>query len=92
MKYNTFSMIDEYGNEIVYDVLFTFDNDSSGKSYIVYTDNSRDEKGNLEVDASIYNRGKSVKLTPIETEEEWSIREHILSELQQKVRRARRYS
>ena len=27
MKKNTFSMLDENGNEIVYDVLFTFENE-----------------------------------------------------------------
>ena len=27
MKKNTFSMIDENGNEVVYDVLFTFESD-----------------------------------------------------------------
>lgn len=85
-------MIDEYGNEIVYDVLFTFDNDCNGKSYIVYTDNSRDEKGNIEVYASIYNKGNSMKLTPIESEAEWSIIEHILNELQQTVIRMKCYS
>ena len=42
MKKNTFSMLDENGNEVVYDVLFTFESDETGKNYIVYTDNQRD--------------------------------------------------
>ena len=55
MKKNTFSMIDENGNEVVYDVLFTFDNDETGKSYIAYTDNTKDEQGNIRVYANIYD-------------------------------------
>ena len=31
------------------DVLFTFDNNETGKSYIVYTDNTMDELGNTKV-------------------------------------------
>ena len=52
MKKNTFSMIDENGNEVVYDVLFTFENEETNKNYIVYTDNQKDESGNIEVYAS----------------------------------------
>ena len=42
MKKNSFSMIDENGNEVVYDVLFTFENEETQKNYIVYTDNTFD--------------------------------------------------
>ena len=31
MKKNTFSMIDENGNEIIYDVLFTFESEEKMK-------------------------------------------------------------
>ena len=30
------------GEELVCDVLFTFDSDETGKSYIAYTDNTKD--------------------------------------------------
>ena len=46
MKKNTFSMIDENGNEVVYDVLFTFESEETKKNYIVYTVNTKDETGN----------------------------------------------
>ena len=55
MKKNSFSIIDEAGNEVVYDVLFTFENDETNKNYIVYTDNTKDEVGNIQVFASIYD-------------------------------------
>ena len=48
-------MIDEKGNEVIYDVLFTFESDETNKNYIVYTNNTKDERGNVEVYASIYD-------------------------------------
>ena len=39
---NTFKVINDEGQEIVCDILFTFDSDETKKSYIVYTDNSKD--------------------------------------------------
>ena len=72
MKKNTFSMLDENGNEVVYDVLFTFESE---------------ETGNIEVYASIYypNDPQS-KLEAIETEKEWKVIETILETLQEEVR------
>ena len=40
---NTFVVINDEGKEVVCDILFTFDYADTGKSYIVYTDNSKDE-------------------------------------------------
>ena len=87
MKKNTFSMLDENGREVVYDVLFTFESEETGKNYIVYTDNQKDETGNIEVYASIYypNDPQS-KLEAIETEKEWKVIETILETLQEEVR------
>ena len=33
---NQFTLIDEEGKKVVYDVLFTFDSEETNKSYIVY--------------------------------------------------------
>ncbi len=87
MKKNTFSMLDENGNEIVYDVLFTFENEETNKNYIVYTDNSKDEQGNIQVFASIYdpNDPKS-RLEPIQSDKEWKVIETILETLQEEIR------
>ncbi len=88
MRKNAFSMLDENGNEVVYDVLFTFESDETHKNYIVYTDNKLDETtGNVEVYASIYdpNDPKS-KLEAIETEKEWKVIETILETLQEEVK------
>jgi len=90
MKKNSFSMLDENGNEIVYDVLFTFESEETGKNYIVYTDNKRDASGNVEVYASTYHpEDPHSKLEAIETEKEWKVIETILDTLQDEVRKKR---
>ena len=84
---NQFKLKDEYGKETVYDVLFTFDNEETKKSYIVYTDNSLDDKGNVQVYASVYYPGTdSTKLDPIETDKEWQVIEKILETIQEEVK------
>ena len=89
MKKNSFSMIDENGNETVYDVLFTFESEETHKNYIVYTDNTKDQQGNVEVYASIYDpNDPHSRLEAIETEREWKVIETILETLQEQVRNA----
>ena len=87
MKKNTFTMIDDNGNEVEYDVLFTFDNDETGKSYIAYTDNTKDETGNVQVYASTYDPDDpESRLEAIETEKEWKVIETILDTLQEEIK------
>jgi uncharacterized protein YrzB (UPF0473 family) len=77
----------EKGEVLECDVLFTFDSDETGKSYICYTDNTKDEKGNIKVFANIYDpSGESLKLEPITTEKEWQAINNILVSVQEKVR------
>lgn len=79
----TFTVTNDEGKDIEYEVLFTFDSDETKKNYIVYTDNSKDENGNTRVYASIYTPSEEVtELFPIETEKEWKIIDTILKELQ----------
>ena len=78
-----FKILDEEGREVECEVLFTFDSDETGKSYITYTDNSIDEEGNTRVYASIYNPEEDqIRLQPIETDKEWKIIETVLNEIQ----------
>ena len=42
---NIFQVLDENGKEVTCEVLFTFDSEETGKSYIVYTDNTTDDDG-----------------------------------------------
>ena len=71
--------------EIECDVLFTFDNNDTNKSYIVYTDNTKDELGNIKVYANTYNEDdEEGNLGNIETDEEWNIIEQIFSSINDK--------
>ncbi len=86
MKKNKFVMIDENGNEVEYDVLFTFESEETNKNYIVYTDQSKDDKGNVQVYASIYDpENPNSKFENIETEKEWKVIETILETLQEEI-------
>lgn len=83
----TFKVTNEEGKEIEYEVLFTFDSDETKKSYMVYTDDSKDENGNTRVFASTYVQGEEeTELLPIETDKEWKIIETILKELQEEAK------
>lgn len=85
---NTFKVINDEGQEILCDILFTFDSEETKKSYIVYTDNSRDSEGNIQVFASIYDpKQDNPRLEPIETEQEWKIIETILNTLQDEIKK-----
>lgn len=78
-----FVILDDKGKEVECEVLFTFDNDETGKSYVVYTDNTLDEEGNTNVFASVFDpTGKNLELQPVESDKEWKIIETILSEIQ----------
>ena len=83
----TFKILGDDGKEIECEVLFTFESDETKKNYIVYTDNTVDEQGNIKVYASIYNPNEeNTALIPIESEKEWKIIETILDELQAQVK------
>ena len=84
---NSFKVINDKGEEIMCDILFTFDSEETGKSYIVYTDNSKDERGNIQVYASIYDpNAEDQKLEPITTDAEWKVIETILNTLQEEIK------
>lgn len=86
MENNQFTVLNENGEEIVCDILFTFDSPETGKSYVAYTDNSLDENGGVQVFASIYDpTGADVRLTPIETEEEWAVIDSIMDKIKEVV-------
>ena len=87
MEDKSFTMLNELGEEIKYDVLFTFDSEDTNKSYIAYTDNTYDEEGNISVYASTYDNDKEeLVLGAIETEEEWKIIETILDTIQKELK------
>ena len=83
-KENTFKVIDKDGNEINFEVLFTFESDETKKNYMVYTDNSKDDAGNTRVYASVFKPdAEPLELLPVETEREWKIIETILASIEE---------
>ncbi len=64
---------DANGKEVAMEILFTFDNDQTGKQYVVFKDPNNEDG---EVFASCYD--DEGNLTPIETDEEWSMVEEVL--------------
>ena len=78
-----FTVLDENGRQVVCEPLFTFESDETKKQYVVYTDNSKDEEGNVRVFASIYQMtDKGGELLPIKTDKEWKVIETILETIQ----------
>ena len=84
----TFKITGEDGVDTEYEVLLTFESNETNKSYMLYTDNTLDEEGNVKVYASIYEPKEdgsidpNTTLKPVESDKEWKIIETILDELQ----------
>jgi len=80
---NNITVVDENGNEQLCEVLFTFDSEEFGKSYVLYypigADESEDEE--IEIHASSFvptEDNQDGELMPIETDEEWDMIEEML--------------
>ena len=85
-KKGIFTIVNDKGEEVECEILFTFDSDETKKSYIVYTDNTTDEDGSIRVYASVFDpTGTNPDLLPIETEQEWLVIENILAAVQEKI-------
>ena len=83
-----FTVLDDKGNEVTCEVLFTFDSEETKKSYMVYTDNTTDDEGNVKVYASIFDpNAEKTELIPIESDREWKIVETILDTIQEDNRK-----
>ena len=68
MDTETIQVVDENGKELEFKILFTFDNEDNGKSYVLYYDANEEEP---EVYSSIYDEDGN--LYPIESQEEWDM-------------------
>ena len=88
MEDKSFTLINDEGKEVKYDVLFTFDSDDTKKSYIAYTDNTYDEEGNISVYASTYDpNSDEMVLRETTTDKEWKVIETILNTIQKELRK-----
>ena len=79
---NTFTIVNDNGEEIKCEILFTYEDEKTKKNYMAYTDNTLEEEGKTKVYASIFNpEEENPVLLPIETDEEWKLIEGILTSL-----------
>ena len=76
--YMNFKII-ENGKEIVCDIVLTFRDDNNDINYIVYTDGTKDETGELEIYASRYViDNNQYVLKDIENDYEWNLIDNML--------------
>jgi uncharacterized protein YrzB (UPF0473 family) len=78
------TVVDDDGNEQLCEVLFTFDSDEFGKSYVLYypVGAEEDEEDDIEIHASAFTPtedGQDGELMPIESDEEWDMIEEVLN-------------
>ncbi len=76
LKENQLIFEDENGNEILCDILFTYDSEEFKKSYVFFSPvGSADEDGKVEVGCASYipTENGMGELNHVETEEEWDM-------------------
>jgi len=81
---NTITVVDEQGNEQLCEILFTFESEEFGKSYVLYypigEDDNEDEEIDIHASSFIPNEETGDgELSPIETDEEWDLVEEMLN-------------
>lgn len=74
MDANKIQVIDDNGDELEFDVLFTFESDETQKKYVLYYDASVEAP---QVYSSIYD--DEGHLYPVETPEEWEMIEEVFN-------------
>ena len=74
MDVEKIQVIDDDGNELEFDVLFTFDSEETGKKYVLYYDGELEEP---QVYSSIYD--DDGHLYPVDTPEEWDMIEEVVN-------------
>jgi uncharacterized protein YrzB (UPF0473 family) len=81
-KGRVFNAINENGNEIECEIVMSYICEKNGKTYVFYTDNNYDEKGELNLYASrfIDDVDGELQLEDITDEDEWSLLDEALAE------------
>lgn len=80
-KDNKLVYIDEKGNEVLCEILFTFDSEEFKKSYVLFYPVGEENEDEVEVMAASYKPledGSIGELSEIETDEEWNLIEDTL--------------
>lgn len=81
-EHDYITIIDEEGNEELYEILFTFDSEDFDKSYVLVFPSGTSEGEEVELSAFSYTEsdgGLEGTLSAIETDEEWEMIEEVLN-------------
>jgi len=75
---------DDQGNEEVYKILFTFDSDDYGKSYVFLYPKSSEDSDEIEIQAFSFSPDENGdvdagELDPIDDPEEWDMVQEVLN-------------
>lgn len=75
------TLVDEEGNEELYEILFTFESEEFDRSYVLVFPAASEEESEVELHAFAYKEdgGLEGQLYPIETDEEWDMIEEVLN-------------
>ena len=87
MKDNYITLKDKNGKKKEYRILMNIEETSNDVNYLVYTDDSKDKNGLVNVYASTYvlsDKGNMTKFKDLETQEEYEFIEKILNSLEEK--------
>ena len=82
---NKITYIDENGNEVLCDVLFTFHSDEFNKDYVLfYPEGEEDEDGKINVMAASFTEKSDTEgeLFEVTTDEEWDLIEKVLNDFE----------
>ena len=87
MKDNYITLKDKNGKKKEYRILMNIEETSNDVNYLVYTDDSNNKDGLVNVYASTYvlsDKGNMTKFKDLETQEEYEFIEKILNSLEEK--------
>ena len=78
MEDKKFTVVDEEGKELEYEVVLTFKNPETEKSYVIY---KLPGEENEEVFAATYDENDKTggNLQPVETDKEWDMLDDVLN-------------
>lgn len=81
---NLITLVDDSGNEVQYEILFTFESDDYGKSYILLVPAESEPEEQVDVMAFSFDPKQEaaedgdLDLTEIDDDEEWQMVEDVL--------------
>lgn len=77
------TIIDENGVEKKVEIITEFSLDMNGKDYVIYTENKKDEAGNIEIYTSevVEKDDETVELRGIDDDEAWKEIKNVMVEM-----------